>query len=224
MPNAGPEVAPPAARVPTLKRLLRWIGIAGASVLGSVGALACARHVVGLFFLVTIGPFASALPASEDGLTGFAALASLGVTQVIGRDGVLLAGLVLAIATVALGRLLPIRHDTASAVTRVAIGLALVAFSYRLLGLVALGAAVALEGRTAGSSRSRWIACIVVAGLCLAPMDVSMRPMAGGPRWAESVHCSTEETLQLLRRGELDSVCTQFGQSLYYEPKWVWVW
>jgi hypothetical protein len=210
-------------------RLARWVSRLGEGLsylCGSGALIVILRHISGLVGLVTVGPFHSVNPDSEYGLAVFSLWTRLGFRWVIGRDDVLLAGLLLVPAAVwttwRLNRSRGLR--AAVVVAQLAVGLVAIAYSYRLLALVAFTIGIAWQLLGRGPASGGWGVWVLSMILCASPVDVTIRRTSGPPRWARAVSCSTEESLEGLRRGELRDVCVEFGQNLYVRPRLLWVW
>jgi hypothetical protein len=105
-------------------------------------------------------------------------------------------------------------------------GVALVAFSYRLLGLLAVSLVLWVQLKNLGGQRRArqvrvaWAVAFVVSVL---PVDFSFQLVDAPPHFAPAVSgLFSGSAEQYARRGEYVMVgsCVAW----YYEPTWVWVW
>jgi len=171
-------------------RIVRGCAEAAVYACGAVALVVVASMIAFLVELVTIGPLATPFRGSAEGLAVYYALQAVGLDRWF-PTGAQPAGVVLIPSAGLLAwRVHRVRGSyTAGTVMQCAVGLALLGWSYRFPGLVALlGVAVwRALGRPKGSVS--WIAWALGLALCLTPYDVTVRNFSGPAHFETAIDC-----------------------------------
>jgi hypothetical protein len=197
------------------------LGVALAYVCGMAALVVILLRIGVLLELVTVGPL---LPGKSLGVAIHHAFESVGLGGLIAGDLGLLAALVLMSSGAVLAWRLRLRHrqHASAIVLQLAIGLAVLAYSYRLVGFLGVLCVIGWQLVRRRVGWPGWLLWAVALGVCFAPYDVTCRNIEGPAHLETNIHCATEAAAADYAANR--RVCVGSDAAIYYEPTAVWVW
>ena len=209
------------------RRSVLMVGRCGegiAYVSGVAALVVVIGHIALLLHLVTLGPLPLPFPGSSDGTAVLYAFEAVGLRELV-LDGALLGGFVLVCSGLVVARRLRLLGGAhaGSMVMQIAVSLAVLAWSYRLPGLMAALCVIGWLWRRGNVGWTGWCAWAVSLAVCFFPYDVTCRNFEGAARLETNLHCHTGMSFDDYRASR--KVCVGSGDNtLYNEPTGVWVW
>jgi hypothetical protein len=205
-----------------LRRMTQWFSrlVEGAACLLGVFALAVVlRQALVVFCLVTLGPLTI-------GRAGWSVLGAFGSLPSYASVGAFAISVTPAAGFLWLRTRSRLSPRVAAGLVQVVLGLALLGYSYRFTALAAIFGVLIAQWYARPSDRSRQLmltAWVLIIVLCFLPLDVSLQAFPGRPHLAPAVSgLLTGSAFTKAGRGEV--VIVGYCDSLYDEPRWVWVW
>jgi len=214
----------PESRTPirALHRLVELV----AYLAGVAAAVLVVRQIATVMEFVVVGPLSLPIRGSAEGVAVAILFERMGIPWSAGMDAT--RGAVLTLLAAAAVLTVRVRHSWgarhASIVAQIALSLAVLAYSFRLAGVLAVVWVTVWQVSRWPGYRLAWAGWVLFVGLCLLPVDLSFRNLPGPARLAETRQCATIPALQEYARGEGEYVCVGMGAQLYRAPRWVWVW